>query len=108
MGRKRKFNSILVQDSKTDNLLLISFENGKIANEGLNLDIDKGFLSDRLVNGRLPPNKILLTDVIKDGENSSFAIKACVDLILEGKSVNFWDIVENPDYVSYFLQKVKI
>lgn len=108
MGRRVRYNSILVKDQKTDGFLLVPIENGKIQSQGLRLNIESEAIKDWLENGSMPGNRILFVDSNVEGEDQYFIPKACVDMVLDGKAVEFWDIIDNPDYLSYFLYNVKI
>ncbi|MCK9154513.1 MAG: hypothetical protein M0P12_00215 [Paludibacteraceae bacterium] len=108
MSRRVRYNSILVKDKETDGFLLIPIINGRIKSQGILLDISTDIISGWLENGSLPENRILLAEAKIEGENQYFITKASIDMVLDGKEVNFWNIIDNPDYISYFLQKVKI
>lgn len=108
MGRKVRYNSILVKDQETDGFLLVPIENGRLVSQGVRLSLEKEAISTWLKDGIMPGNRLLLINAKVEGEDPYFVPKACVDMVLDGKDVQFWDIIDNPDYISYFLQNVKV
>ena len=107
MKRKTKFNAIIFRDLNTKGFVYMQYRHGKAEGEAFNLNLQPDFMQEEMVNGKFPKNKIILSDVEMEGDSEIMILpKFCVELKIEGKPVDFWHVLENPSYFSYFMNRI--
>lgn len=108
MSKKLKFNAIIVRQKTGKGLVFISFQNGVLDSNCYPLTLQDDFLPEEQVKGALPKNKIILADVdFKSDTDLSICPKYSVDIKMKGRKINFWNVVDNQEYISYFLGNLK-
>jgi len=107
MRKPKKFNAIIFKAHDSESFVFVRYNKGKIEDSFYKIDLADSFMTEENVKGKFPSHKIVLSDINMTSETElTISPKYCVEVKFENKPVNFWHVVEKPDYLAYFMSKI--